>query len=343
MPSGACRRPRPGLFGAPGEDPALSPLRRRLPGLGPIAALLLLAACVMPGGQPLDPEAAAAAAAAEEAAMNRQLAEVHRNLAQTLEEAGETEAAVQDYKAAAELDAWAVERTAVDLSGTPIGDLERICEDGAGKGDPAEAVARACTLAISSGRLPVDRLAVMLGRRGVARLELGETEPAMADFREALMLDSSDPDILVARGRAQELSGNVKGALADYSLALLRAPNRSDLRFARARLRARFGDNAGAAADYDRILSDAELMAAHPEAYRERAAVHCRLGRSEAAEIGWQVWADTDPGGPDYVRDMLFARGYLRGPGAGALDAREQAALRAWIRAGCPTGDPAAG
>jgi len=311
------------------------------------AAVALLAGCVPPGAEPPDP---AEVAAAREAELNRQLAEAHRQLAQGLEEAGEVEAAVQDYQAAARLDRWAVEPGATDLSGTPIGDLERICEesgesgDGTGVGDPgaaieaAAAAVEACTGAINSGRLPTDRLAVLLGKRGIARLVLGETDGAMGDFRTALKLDTSAPDILLARGRALEEAGNAKGAMADYSLALLRAPKNTDLRFARARLRTAIGNDEGAAEDYDHVLADPEAVAAHSEAYRLRALAHCRLGRAEAAEIGWQVWIDQEPDGAEYVRDMLWARGYLRGPADPEFGARDRAALRACTRDGCPSG-----
>jgi len=243
---------------------------------------------------------------------------------------------VQDYRAAARLDRWAGKRGAKDLSGTPIGDLERICERGGAEGDEPEAIEQACTAAINSGRLSTPRLAVMLGRRGVARLALEDTEGAMADFKTALKIDSSDPDILVTRGQALERAGNPKGALSDYSIALLRAPDRADLRFARARLRASIGDYDGAAADYDRILSNPEAVAAHPEAYGERALAHCRMGRAEAAQIGWQVWIDTVPEGADALQDRLWARGYLRPPSGAGFGPAEQAALRAWARAGCP-------
>jgi tetratricopeptide (TPR) repeat protein len=294
---------------------------------------VLLAACVPPGAEPPDP---AQAAAAREAELNRQQAEVHRQLAQGLEEAGEVEAAVQDYQAAARLDRWAVKPGAKDLSGTPIGDLERICEEGGAEGGDPAAIEQACTAAINSGRLSTPRLAVMLGRRGMARLALDDTEGAMADFRTALKIDTSDPDILLARAGALERAGNPKGALADYSIALLRAPERADLRFARARLRTAIGDHQGAAADYDRILSNPEAVAAHPEAYGERALAHCRMGRAEAAEIGWQVWIDTVPEGVDALEDRLWASGYLRPPRGDGFGLAEQAALRVWTKAGCP-------
>jgi hypothetical protein len=66
--------------------------------------------------------------------------------------------------------------------------------------------------------------------------------------------------------------------------------------------------------------------------------VHCLAGEADAAAIGWQVWLAATPGGADHVRDMLWARGYLRGPAGPEFDPATLAALRAWTKAGCPDG-----
>jgi len=110
----------------------------------------------------------------------------------------------------------------------------------------------------------------------------------------------------------------------------------AELRLARAESLVAIGRLKDAVADYDHVLADPDGIAAHPEAYRLRADLHCRLGEADSAAVGWQVWLASAEGGTDRGQNMLWAVGYLRGPMAAEFSPAALAALRAWTHDGCP-------
>jgi tetratricopeptide (TPR) repeat protein len=265
---------------------------------------------------------------------NREQAEAHYLLAQAMEAAGETAEAVAGYEAALSLDHWRTPAGADPVADTPYAGLARLCEGGG----PPEPVVRACGAVATSPRFSFAQLALFQVRRAEAHLRLGETARAMADLDAAEKLDSGTPGVLLVRGRALEASGDNAAALRSYTRALFGQPGWAEAHLARGRLRARLGDETGAEADFDAVLSDPQDIAAHPDAYRDRAMLHCRQGNWEAASVGWQVWAGLVPGGPAYLSELLEARGYLRNPAPLGLGPGAQAALAAWTREGCPEG-----
>ncbi len=89
-------------------------------------------------------------------------------------------------------------------------------------------------------------------------------------------------------------------------------------------------------ADYDAVLADLAAGPWHPAAWRGRAAAHCAMGRAEASAADWHVWADSIPGGPAYLQEMLRARGYLRAPWEPGISEATLAGLKGWTAAGCP-------
>jgi len=318
-----------------------APLRRVLAAL---SACLLAAACVAPqtGGGAVQPQAGPAPGS--RASIDREQARAHRRLGLGLEAAGDISGAVDEFEAALALGRWPVAASAGGLADSPYGDLSRICW----RRDPAAPVLRACTRAIASFRFQSAHLAELYANRADARLRLGDTRRAQADYRVALKIDSNNPRGLLARGRVRALAGRHAAALIDFDRVIAttgpdrpeadHAPDRPGARHARALSRAALGDFEGAAADYDQVLSGLEGLAAYPGAYRGRAEAHCRTGRPDAAAVGWQVWLAATPGGAAYVQEMLWARGYLRGAVADDFTPAALAALRAWTRAGCPGG-----
>jgi len=306
-----------------------------------ILALLVLtsAACQHEGVPPAGQTAATGPAGVSEATpadagpSTQQQAEAHYLLGRAHEASGEALAAVEDYEAALALDPW--HRSGADqVSGTPYDGMVRLCE---GDGSP-EAVIRACSAIALSLRFAPARLARFHAHRARARFRQGDAARALADLENASKLDSGSPEVLFALGQVREAMGEPAAALRDYTRALFGWPGLVEARLARGRLRARLNDLTGAEEDFDTVLSDAGAVADHPEAYRDRARVHCRLGKHEAAAVGWQVWAGQVPGGESYLAEMLEARGYLRNPAPRGWPPHAQAALAAWTREGCPEG-----
>lgn len=315
--------------------------RRRggIAGLAWALTALIVGCGPQTAGPPVDQTAGAAARKAAEATarIDRQTAETHMQLAKALEAAGDYSAALVDYTAALGYDAWPAEADAAPGTGTPYAGLARLCTGDEPGRVPDEVVVRACAGAVNIGRFPPDRLAEFLVDRGEANRRLGRYKRAMADYRSAQTLDSSNPRVNVAIGRLNEEMGDDRAALRAYGLELLRRPGSAPARLARGRLLARQGDLKGAIADFDVILSNAATIASTPRAYRARARAECRLGQPEKAAVDWQTWILLDPLGPDYARDMLASRGYLRGSGTGFGPAARHA-LEAWVRDGCPGG-----
>jgi tetratricopeptide (TPR) repeat protein len=295
-----------------------------------------LLVCVLVGGcMPLEfGSDVQIGAAPKPVSYDRQEAEAHRRLGLGLESAGDISGAVDEFEAALSLGPWSIGDSADGIAESPYGDLARICA----RRDPAAQVARACTRSISSAIFERQRLAELLANRGDAYLQLSIHDRALADYETVLKLETSNPRGLIGRGRLRSRAGDHAAAISDFSRAISAAPERLEARFARARSLAALEGFDAAIADYDHILSDPEALTDHPEAYRDRARVHCSAGEADAAAIGWQVWLAAAPGGVGYVQDMLWARGYLRGPVGPEFDPATLAALRAWTKAGCPEG-----
>jgi tetratricopeptide (TPR) repeat protein len=273
-------------------------------------------------------------AATKPVSYDRQEAEAHRRLGLGLESAGDIAGAVDEFEAALSLGPWSIDVSAGGIAESPYGDLARICA----RRDPAAQVVRACTRSISSAVTERQRLAELLANRADAYLQLNMHDRALADYETVLKLETSDPRGLYGRGRLRTRAGNHAAAISDLSRAISATPERLEARFARAHSLAALEDFDAAIADYDHILSDPEALTSYPEAYRDRARVHCDAGQADAAAVGWQVWLAAAPGGVGYVQDMLWARGYLRGPVGSNFDTATLAALRAWTKAGCPGG-----
>ncbi len=56
--------------------------------------------------------------------------------------------------------------------------------------------------------------------RGIARLELGDTRGALADFNQAITAGLKEPGVFINRGVSQERGGNLPAAIEDYTRAL---------------------------------------------------------------------------------------------------------------------------
>lgn len=265
---------------------------------------------------------------------DRQLGVAHLRLGQGLEAAGDLAGATADYEAAVALGRWPLSPGGAFDDATPQAGLARICE-----GDtPPAIVVRACTAAIAELRFGQVRLAGFLNRRAEAQFDLGDPERALMSLDAAQRLSSGHPETLVLRGRVLEALGQDRQALSSYDRALFGQPGFAGALLARGRLRARMGFAAGAEADFDAVLSDPQASAAYPEAYRDRALLHCRMGRPEEAAVGLQVWAGLRPDPAGALRDELEAHGRLRNPAVAGAGGMDPAALARWIGDGCPDG-----
>jgi tetratricopeptide (TPR) repeat protein len=263
---------------------------------------------------------------------DRQVAEAHFRLGQGLEEAGDIEGAVADYETAAALGHWPLSPSGGPNAASPQAGLARICEGA----NPPAIVVRACTAVIADLRFGPNRLAEFLNRRAAAEFRLGDPQQALTSIDAAQKFNSGHPETLLLRGRVLEALGQDRQALSSYDRALFGRPGFAEALLARGRLLARMGFAADAEVNFDAVLSDPQASTDHPEAYRDRALLHCRMGRSEEATVGFQVWAALSPDPASALRDSLEAHGQLRNPAVAGAGSADVAALARWIGDGCP-------
>lgn len=314
-------------MGRLGEEPRLTAARGQASLCAAALLAIALGACQTAlTGAPAD--------SPPEQTSDSQLAEARFRLDQGLEAAGDLAGAVADYEAAAAAGNWPVSPSGAGAEDTPSAALARICE-----GDtPPAVVLRACSAIVSDLRFGPGRLADLLTALAEAQLDLGKPELALASVDTAQQFDSGRPRARLIRGRALEALGRDRAALSSYDRALFGEPGMAAALLARGRLLARLGITDAAEKDFDAVLSDPQAVAVHPEAYRDRALLHCRAGRPEAAAVDWQVWANLTPDGAAYLREMLEARGYLRNPASSGFGPAALAGLAAWTGEGCPEG-----
>ncbi len=275
---------------------------------------------------PARPADAAAAATAE------RVARAHRELGLALEASGDIAGAVSEFIAALDAAPWVIGPEG-GIEQTPFGDLTRIC---LGDGPP-QAVKRACTRVIPTGRIAPERLARLIVARARARLALGEVEGAGDDLDAALAIVTGDPEALLIRGRLRAVRGDLRGAEADLARVIgLHGPQVPEARLWHARVLAALGEEEQALEELDAVIADPAAAGLAGAAWRSRAVIDCRAGRAEEAAVGWQVWEQKEAGALSWIDEMLRDAGYLRGPAEETLGPRTLAALRAWTGDGCP-------
>lgn len=332
-------------MGRLGPESWMSPTCRPLLWLA-LAPVLGLAACMPAGG-----EGAPGAEQAASANLDRQTAEVHRQLAAGLEAAGESQAALSELELALAADERAANReraaaneqiASYDLSNRSYEELARLCK----RNDPPAQAVRACTLVIAGFQFSVERLPEYLSDRADAYQAMDDLARAAEDYSTAVEIDSAYARALLGRARVRVAMGDNAGAAADYRRAIGAGMATPEIRTERAEVLMADGQFRAAIGEYDRILADPDLASHHGPAYRGRAWAHCRDGQAEAAAVDWQVWLAGGPeDGGTALAVPLAEGGFLPGDTAGGpLEMNDEtlAALRAWTEAGCPVRDPMA-
>jgi tetratricopeptide (TPR) repeat protein len=101
------------------------------------------------------------------------------------------------------------------------GDAAQACKDPALK---AKARIEACSAWLSRPALPIPDLEAGLTSRGLAHLELRDTDEAMTDLGHALGLDPRNARAMAGRGEAWAQRGDFTKALVDYDRAVALDP-----------------------------------------------------------------------------------------------------------------------
>jgi len=151
----------------------------------------------------------------------------------------------------------------------------------------------ACTRNILSGRFAGPNLAVAFMNRGLAYKKKGQWDRAIADYSEAIRLNSGDAEIFNNRGNAYYYDGQLDRAAADYDDAIRLAPDFAEAISNRGNIYRKTGRLDRAIAQYDRAIQidpgNAQAFAERGLAYEKKGAGHHALRDFEKAhDLGFR-------------------------------------------------------
>lgn len=162
--------------------------------------------------------------------------------------------------------------------------------------------------------IPPPRPATVAYKRGLAAVDTGSFDRALADFTEAIRLDPNLFEARFHRGRIQALAGRSQEALADFAAAIRLQPDRSEVYLERAEVYIRLGAETLALNDYNEAIR----LRPDAEAYLARARLHQEMGTYDQALADCDRALRLRPGNPA----DFFLRGLTRyhsGDYAGAV------------------------
>jgi len=128
--------------------------------------------------------------------------------------------------------------------------------------------------------------------RGMARLELGQREPALADFERAIALNDRYPDAWIGRASAHSTAGRPAQALADLDRALSLESRYALAWDKRCVAHLDLGRVAEARSDCERAIALAPL---NVDALVNTGTVYYRLGLNAPAEVTYRRALAVDP------------------------------------------------
>jgi hypothetical protein len=106
-----------------------------------------------------------------------------------------------------------------------------------------------CTGLIQSGKYAGDELAIVFSNRGVAHFRNGESERAIQDYDQAILLNPNFVDATIARGFDHLEMNSYDPAIADFNTTLKAHPENAPSLYGRGLANRARGDAAGASAD----------------------------------------------------------------------------------------------
>jgi tetratricopeptide (TPR) repeat protein len=133
----------------------------------------------------------------------------------------------------------------------------------------------ACDRVIASGKFGGSRLAFAYYNRGLAKLEMGDYDRAIADFDAAIRLDPASAAAFNNRGGAWYAKGDQDRAIADFDKAIQLDPACAFAYHNRGEVWRDKGDFNRAIADYGKAI---ELDRAYTAAYTDRALAYEHIG-----------------------------------------------------------------
>ncbi|MDA8098720.1 MAG: tetratricopeptide repeat protein [Nitrospiraceae bacterium] len=153
--------------------------------------------------------------------------------------------------------------------------------------------------------LEPNRVPVAYTNRGIAFMEAGRIEQALADFDQALRLDPSAVSHM-NRGKAYQALGKIGLAIEEYTAALRLDPSYALAYTNRGLAYQGKGENARALEDYTAAIT---LQPDDPRSYTNRGILFGEAGRNDEAIADFTAAIAVDP----YYADAFTARGLVLG------------------------------
>lgn len=132
-------------------------------------------------------------------------------------------------------------------------------------------------------------------RRGIARLQAGDVQGALTDFRQAALVDPGFAEPWNNSGIVRQTLGRLDQAGADFDKALALRPDYPEALTNRGRVRQALGDAAGARQDFDRALELAADTAFAASVLHNRAMLRQHCGDAAGALADFDQALQIDP------------------------------------------------
>ncbi len=123
--------------------------------------------------------------------------------------------------------------------------------------------------------------------RGAAKYDLKDYKGAIADYDEAIRLNSKYADAIYNRGLAKKKLGDFKDAIDDYTKAIELNPKEAEAYYSRGNANDDLGDFKGAIADHDEAI---KLNSKYANAYYNRALARRKLGDEEGHDADMEMY-----------------------------------------------------
>ena len=196
-----------------------------------------------------------------------------------------------------------------------IGKRSRWCANGTGDRDLDRYF---CTLAIDSGDLSTETLAITFNNRGITYNEKGDYDRAIEDYDRAIRLDSDFALAFNNRGIAYRHKGQYDRAITDYDEAIRLKPDLAEPFNNRGLAYAAKGEYDRVIADYDQAI---RLDSTDLDYFNNRGYAKIYLGRFAAAVPDLARVVENDPDSAYGVIWFYLAEARAGQGGFGELEA----------------------
>ncbi|HSI88188.1 MAG TPA: tetratricopeptide repeat protein, partial [Pyrinomonadaceae bacterium] len=176
------------------------------------------------------------------------------------------------------------------------------------KGDHKKAISYYDVYLKTGGKTP-QMTAEGHNNRAIAYREIGNDDPALADYNKAIELDGANPNFYVNRANLLKARGDADGAIRDYSKAIELKPDHINAYINRGVAYNDKQDRDKAIADYTKAI---ELDPQQTQAYYNRAVAYTAMQSFDKALPDLNKFIDSGEPPPAMLSDAYLNRGIVQ-------------------------------